>query len=179
MTIAQLVKELESPAYKIVDKKVERIKKNLKVDYVDYLAKIEYCTKILAKSMYAEVNGKEIYKPNTPLRYALTISTYLQAYYNFELSNVFMEDFNLLEKNNLTPLLVKAIGDDVSRFNFVMDGMIADLDYANSLVPYLDTKIESMGVALSALSGVAKAVSENKEENDMEEEVKEVEQKNE
>ena len=175
MTIEQLVKELESSAYKTIEKKIEKIKKYLKVDYVDYLTKISLCKQILNQSMYVETNGVTTYKPDSPLRYALTISMYLQTYYNFELKNTFMEDFNLLEKNNLTPLFIKAIGDDVTRFNFVMDGMISDLDYANSLVPYMDTKIEAMGIALDTLKNIAEARNSIKDEEDKKVTVEETE----
>ena len=151
MTIEQLVKELESPVYKSEEKKIALLKRHLKVDYVDYLAKIDLCRQILFKSMYVEIDGKETYKPDSPLRYALTISAYLQAYYDFELSNVFMKDLNLLEKNNLTELIIRAIGSDIERLNVVMKMMVDDLDYANSLVPYLSTKTEAIGVALDSL----------------------------
>ena len=166
MTIEQLVKELNSPAYKTEDKTIVLLKKYLKVDYIDYLAKIELCKQILFKSMYVEVDGKEVYKPDSPLRYALTISAYLQAYYNFELNSVFMEDLNVLERNNLTGLLIKAIGSDVERLNIVMNMMVDDLDYANSLVPYLDTKTEALGMALDSLTKASEV--KNNEEKDNE-----------
>ena len=164
MTIQELVRELGSPIYKTEDKKITFIKKHLKVDYVDYLAKIELCKQILFKSMYIEIDGKEVYKPDSPLRYALTISAYLQAYYDFKLSKVFMEDFNMLEKNNLTELLIKAIGSDVERLNIVMKMMVDDLDYTNSLVPYLDTKTEAIGTVLDSLVKVSETrINEEKE----------------
>lgn len=157
MTIEQLVKELSSPVYKSEEKKIAFIKKHLKVDYIDYLAKIELCKQILFKSMYVEINGKEVYKPDSPLRYALTISGYLQVYYDFELSNMFMDDLNALEKNGLTELIIKAIGSDVERLNIVMKMIVDDLDYSNSLVPYLDTKTEAIGVALDTLNKISEA----------------------
>lgn len=165
MTIEQLVKELSSSAYKSEEKKISLLKKHLKVEYIDYLAKIDLCRQILFKSMYVEVNGKEVYKPDSPLRYALTISAYLQAYYDFELNKIFMDDFNMLEKNELTGLLIKAIGPDVERLNIVMKMMVDDLDYSNSLVPYLDTKTEAIGMALNTLSKVsdAKEIEKNEE----------------
>ena len=164
MTIQELVSELGSPIYKTEDKKIAFIKKHLKEDYVDYLAKIELCKQILFKSMYVEIDGKDVYKPDSPLRYALTISAYLQAYYDFELSKVFMEDFNMLEKNNLTELLIKAIGSDVERLNIVMKMMVDDLDYTNSLVPYLDTKTEAIGTVLDSLVKVSETrINEEKE----------------
>ena len=114
--------------------------------------------------MYVEIDGKEVYKPDSPLRYALTISAYLQAYYDFELSKVFMEDLNMLEKNNLTELLIKAIGSDVERLNIVMKMMVDDLDYTNSLVPYLDTKTEAIGIVLDSLVKVSETkINEEKE----------------
>lgn len=161
MTIEQLVKELDSPVYKTEEKKIERLKKYLRTDYVEYSAKIALCKQVLDKSMYVEVNGKEVYKPDSPLRYALTISAYLQAYYNFKLSNIFMDDLNLLEKNNMTELIIKAVGSDIERLNIVMKMMVDDLSYENSLVPYIDTKIEAMDIGLSALNNALTSKDKN------------------
>lgn len=163
MTIEQLVKELNMSIYKKDDDKIKFLKKHLKTDYLDYLAKIDLCRQVLFKSMYAEVDGKEIYKPDSPLRYALTISAYLQAYYDFELNNVFMEDLNTLEKNNLTEFIIKAIGSDVERLNVVMKMMVDDLDYTNSLIPFLDTKMEAIGIVLNALNKASETNREEKE----------------
>lgn len=163
MTIEQLVKELSMPIYKKDDDKIRFLKKHLKTDYLDYLAKIELCRQTLFKSMYVEVDGKEVYKPDSPLRYALTISAYLQAYYDFELSNIFMDDLNALEKNGLTEFVIKAIGSDIERLNVVMKMMVDDLDYANSLVPFLDIKTEAIDIALNALSKASEVNREEKE----------------
>lgn len=163
MTIEQLVKELSMPIYKKDDDKIRFLKKHLKTDYLDYLAKIELCRQTLFKSMYIEVDDKEVYKPDSPLRYALTISAYLQAYYDFELSNIFMDDLNALEKNGLTELVIKAIGSDIERLNVVMKMMVDDLDYANSLVPFLDIKTEAIDIALNALSKASEVNREEKE----------------
>ena len=168
MTIEQLIKELSAPIYKDEEKKVERVRKHLKVDYVDYLAKMELCRQILSKSMYAEVNGRVIYKPNSPMRYMLTISALLQAYYDFDLSKVFMEDFNALEKNDMTKLIIKGIGADMERFSGVMTMMVDDLDYANSLVPFLDTKTEAIGMSLDAFKNVAETKNEEEKEESKE-----------
>lgn len=164
MTIEQLVKVLEGSQYQgngAEKKKIEMIRKHLKVEYVEYGAKLDFCKQILLKSMYTIVNGREVFKPNSPLKYALIISTYLQAYFDFEQSNLFMEDFNLLEKNNVTELLIKAIGDDVIRFNTVLNMMTDDLNYENSLVPYIDTKIEAMDISLGALRNALETKDKN------------------
>ena len=164
MTIEQLIKELSSPIYKDEEKKIGYIKKHLKVDYVDYLAKISLCKQILDKSMYTEINHRTVYKPDSPIRYVLTISALLQAYYDFELNSVFMEDFNILEKNDVTKLIIKSIGTDIERFNGVMAMMVDDLDYANSLVPFLDTKTEAIGMSLDAFKNVAETKNEEEKE---------------
>lgn len=164
MTIEQLVKVLEGSQYRGDNgekKKIEMLKKHLKVEYVEYEAKLDICKQILLKSSYKTVNGRELYRPNTPLRYMLTISSYLQTYYDFDQSNMFMHDFNLLEKHELTELIVKAIGDDVKRFNTVLNMMTDDLNYENSLIPYMDTKIEAMDISLGALRNALETKDKN------------------
>ena len=153
MTIEQLVEELKTPRLiNAKDKKIEILKKHLKTDYMSYEAKLDLCKNILLKSSFVEVNGKDVYKPNSPLKYELTILCYLQAYYDFELNNQFLDDFNLLEKNMITELLIEAIGYDANRFVTVLGMMEDDLAYDNSLVPYLSTKLDAIDIVLSAMN---------------------------
>lgn len=168
MTIEQLVEELKNPKYRDDEKKVELLKKHLKTDYVVYEAKLDLCKNILLKSMYVVIDGKEVYKPNSPLKYELTILCYLQTYFDFELDNQFINDFNILEKNGLTELFIKTIGDDVTRFVTVLYMMEDDLAYNNSLIPYLENKMESIDIALTAMRSAieAKDKDNNEEKNE-------------
>ena len=145
MTIEQLVEELDSPVYKNEDKKIERLKKFLKTDYLNYEMKIHTCEQILRASRYKEVKGKRVYSPNGVLEYELKIISILDVYFkDIELrsGDNRLVDFNLLEKNNISELLLKAVGEDITRFNAVYNMMASDMAYKESLVPWIDTKWE-------------------------------------
>lgn len=151
MTIEQLVKELNSPAYKTEDKKIMLLRKYLKTDYLDYELKISICERILKASRYKEVMGRNVYSPNGVLEYELKIIAILQSYFKdikMRDDEDRLADFNLLEKNNISELLIKTVGEDITRFNAVYNMMASDMAYKESLLPWIDTKWEVMRTVL-------------------------------
>ena len=162
MTIQELVDELKGSKYTSDDKKIEYLKKHLKTDYIVYEEKTRLCKQILLTAMFVKVDDKNIYKPNTPLKYETTIFCYLQTYFEFDLNEEFLKDFNILEQNKITELLLRAVGDDVNRFNTVLSMMEDDLVYDNSLVPYLETKVEAMDIMLNSLKNTLETINTSK-----------------
>lgn len=149
MTIEQLIKELTSPIYKSEKNKIDRLKRYLKTDYVDYEMKISICERILKASRYIKIGEKNVYKPNGPLEYELKVIALIQTYYkDIELRDgeSRLVDFNLLEKNDLTKLVIAAIGDDIERFDAVYGLIANDMEYSESFIPWLDTKLTTLGI---------------------------------
>lgn len=169
MTIEQLVKELDSPVYKTEEKKIERLKKYLRTDYVEYNTKMSVSKQILEQSRYTEVNGKKIYCPNGALEYQIKVIALVQLYFKDIVLRDGVDrtvDFNLLEKNNITALLIKAIGDDFSRFEIIYSMTAKDLSYKESFVSWIDSKWDTLSVVFGRMLPLFESLeSEEKEIN--------------
>lgn len=151
MDIKELVTTLNGTQYKNDPndkKKIELIRKHLKTEYVSYNAKIDICSNILKASRYHNVNDKQVYSPNGPLEYELKIISIIQVYYDFELKDGLerIEDFDLLEKYNISSLLIEGIKNEYIKLNAIYNMMAEDISYKESLIPYIDSRISSLGV---------------------------------
>lgn len=154
MTIEQLVEELKNPKYRDDEKKVELLKKHLKTDYLPYEMKINSCRKILETARYKTVNGKKIYSPNGTTEYYIKIVSIIQLYYDIEMRDGEdrNEDFNLLEKNDITELLIKAIpSKEIERLATVHNILAEDMVYEASIVPFLENKFEAIDIVFDRM----------------------------
>lgn len=153
MTIEQLVKELSSLAYKSEEKKIERLKKLLKTDYIEYHTKMSVSKQIIEQSRYIKVNDKMVYSPNGCIEYQIKIIALIQLYYDIQLRDGEdrVIDFNLIEKNNLSKLLIDAIGEDIVRFNAVYGMTSEDVSYKESFVPFISSKFDSVKTLIDGL----------------------------
>lgn len=152
MTIEQLVKELSMPIYKKDDDKIRFLKKHLKTDYLDYELKMTISKGILDQCRYTDVVGRKVYSPNGPVEYECKIIALIQSYYkDIELRDGEdrLVDFNLLEKHDISKYMIAAIGEDIKRFDAVYGMIREDIEYKESFVPWLDTKIQMMGMIIN------------------------------
>ena len=151
MTIEQLVEELKNPKYRDEEKKIEKVKSYLRTDYVEYHTKMAVSKQILEQSRYVDIGDKKVYSPNGALEYEIKVIAMIQIYYkDIELRDGEDRavDFNLLEKNNLTGILLAAIGEDVTRFNAVYNMTADDLAYKESFVPWIDAKFDAFKIII-------------------------------
>ena len=62
------------------DKKVEFMKKHITTKYLPYENKVSLCKEILDRSMWIEVNDKQVFNLNSPVQYMLLIQALIQTY---------------------------------------------------------------------------------------------------
>ena len=166
MTIQELVDELKGSKYTSDDKKIEYLKKHLKVTYLPYLQKVSACNLVLNSCRYIEVMGRKIYTPNGANEYVMKIYSILKMYYDFDIDTE--ENYEILDKleeNNLTELILKAVGKDLMRYDAVYNIVSEDISYNASLVPYLETKLDAISIVFNELTPVLDEVKKRIEQD--------------
>lgn len=153
------------------EKKAEFIKKHITTKYLPYENKVSLCQEILDRSMWIEVNGKEVFNINTPAQYMLLIEALIQTYMDIDMpedGKKRLEIFNIFEENSITPYLIEALGGEYSALNTVLKMMIDDVIFNNTnLTAYIDQKIDAMNLSMDAMMDGLSAIMENqsKDEN--------------
>lgn len=146
------------------------IDKHITKHYLPYEDKIVQAKNIIDHSSYQEINGETIFKSNAPMRYMLYIISIIELYTDLEWDlnekgepNK-LSGFNLLEEHNLTEIILNSIGVDIKRFETILNMVLDDaFDENRSLIPFLETKIKSMGLWLNILENALEKLDVNPE----------------
>ena len=155
MLISEFVKK-----YNQTKQKNAIIEKQIKTHYMPYQMKILFAQNIVKHSMHKEINGKDTFVFNTPVRYVLFVRAVIDHYTTLEWDKRsdgneldIANGFNLLEENGLVEVLIAAIGDDVTKFTTVLNMVVDDeTDLHRSLIPFIETKIDVFSMAYNTLS---------------------------
>ena len=166
MTIQELVDELKGSKYTSDEKKIEYLKKHLKTTYLPYLQKISACSSVLNTIRYTEVQGRKMYTPSGANEYVMKIYSILRMYYDFNIeAEENYEILDKLEENDLTELVLKAVGKDLMRYDAVYNIISEDMSYNASLVPYLENKMDAISMTLNAMVPVLEAAKKRVEQD--------------
>ena len=139
--------------------KVKFLKKHIRREYVPYKEKVEGSERVIQSSMYKEINGVRKFAYNTPARYLLFIITIVTAYLDVEVDTENMlDEMDIIEENHVGDLLLAAL-PDVKVYQTVLNMAVDDVvSTENSLVVFLDNKIDALGLSLDAISSGFKEV---------------------
>ena len=173
MNINQFIEE-----YKASANKEKYAEKHITKHYLPFEVKTGLAQKIIDSSMYVELGGKRIFRPNTPSKRFCTTLAIMQNYTDIEMGDPSNKDvplgqqnlnsFNLLEESGATVAIMKAIGVDVMQFDNIIDMTLQDtLDMERSLVPFLETKVEAMSMAMEVIGQTLKEAQAQAEEKDV------------
>lgn len=161
MRVKDFVYNLEKKKEDDVAKFVE---KHLKTHYISYSRKMSEAELIVKHSSTVEVNGKEVFRVSSPMRWMLFVLAVLRNYTTLELNaENLVEDFDALDKSGAIETLFAVIGKDIDTFNTVLT-MTYD-DYAaneRDLVSFVEHKIDAMmtvfdGIDTDALQAAIEA----------------------
>lgn len=148
MLISEFVKD-----YQTSKQQNAYVKKQIKTNYVPYLSKIEISKNIVKSSMYKDVNGKDTFVINSPLRYNLFVQSVIDLYTNLEWdkrddgTRDIVRDFDLLEEHGLVEAVFNTIGNDIQKFTTVLNMVVDDeMDLNRSMVAFLETKYEALSM---------------------------------
>lgn len=139
------VKEFVNGFTKATDKE-KYVKKHIVRTYVNYEDKVAHAKKIVDDTLHIDGlrDGEKIFSYQTPNRYLLFIITLFRNYTDVEFEDNVLDDFNLIEENNLSAYVAKQIGDDYQRFQTVIDMVYDDMvRNERDIVAYIDRKLET------------------------------------
>lgn len=150
---------------KTLDKDKEKfLAKHIKSHYLSYAMKIAEAEQIIQHTCYVDVNGSQRFRNNTPLRYVVFVQAVLRNYTDLEFSENVLEDFDKLEENYIVEAVFAAIGDDVDRFQTVLNMMLDDVQMnERALVPFVEGKLDALSIIMAQL-GEAYEASQAAEE---------------
>lgn len=137
------------------EKKVEFMKKHITTKYLPYENKISLCKEIIDRSMWIEVNGKQVFTMNTPIQYMLVTQALIQAYTDIDMPEDGKENlniFNKFEENGITSYMCQALESEYTSFNTVFKMMVDDAIFNNTNLPaFIDQKMETLGLSMDAM----------------------------
>ena len=139
------------------------VKKHVVNTYIPYEKKVSICKSIVNIAMYVTIGDKKVYKKDTPTANLLVMRTLVDEYTDLQWDNIqnILPEFNLLEENDVLFEIEKIVQKDCHRLTNIMDIVINDVeDEERSLVPYLDTKITSIGEFLKVLQGATEQIDD-------------------
>ena len=151
--------------YKLAKDKEKYIEPHITVKYVPFATKLAHVRRIIDFSMYKEVNGRKVFWTNTLLQYELTMQTIIQLYTDIDLTDgskdegKWLDGFDKLEEAQAMNDIAKAIGADYQGFSTMLKMGVEDEVFNNSLVNWLDTKAEAMGLTLDTIEGGIKELA--------------------
>lgn len=138
------------------ENKTEFVKKHLTTKYLPYENKVSLCQEILNRSMWIEVNGKQVLNMNSTALYMLLIQALIQTYTDIEMPDdgkIRLEIFNQFEQYNITPHLIEALEDEYVSLNTVLKMSSDDLIFNNTnLTTYIDQKLEAINISMDAFT---------------------------
>lgn len=131
--------------YKKANDKEKFVLKHIVENYIPYEEKITICKNIIDKSNYKEINGVNIYSPNTPMRYMLFVVTILKRYTDIDIEENILDVFNQLSQNNVIDIILAYIPkQEYDSMEMVLNMCKNDfIDRDRSLVGYFDAKFQA------------------------------------
>ena len=151
--------------YKLAKDKEKYIEPHITAKYVPFATKLAHVRRIIDFSMYKEVNGRKVFWTNTLLQYELTMQTIIQLYTDIDLTDgskdegKWLDGFDKLEEAQAMNDIAKAIRADYQGFSTMLKMGVEDEVFNNSLVNWLDTKAEAMGLTLDTIEGALKELA--------------------
>lgn len=144
MDIGKFIEE-----YDQAQSKDRLIKKHVLSDYISFEVKLSESKKIIEYSCYEDVDGRRVFRLNSPVRYMLFMMAVIRSYTDleFDLTNTMIQ-FDLLDQRGIFEQLIQIIGGDVDKFQTVLNMTMDDL-MANerSMV----AKIADLGEAINVI----------------------------
>lgn len=162
--------------YKTSKDKEGFIKKHLKKEYIPYAEKLSEALNIAKASTHIEIEGKNLYKKDTPMMRFLSMNKLISMYTDitFDDSNV-VEMYDALSKEGLMPLLLSSIPEtEVSEFMSLVDMCVNDI-YENEreLSTIIENKLEAINLVVSQIfSTFEEALSQTEVKEALEDKIK-------
>lgn len=142
--------------YEVAKDKESYMSEHIKTHYIDFEEKVAIGN-VIAKT-FSRPNGDFI--RNAPAVYMNYIFTLVKEYTDIEVEkSSILFVFNAIEKDNITPVLMSAIGADASRMETVIKMVINDaIDNHNDLVNFMSLKSDNVNIILDKFKDALSAL---------------------
>jgi len=143
--------------YNVSTDKNKFIKKHIVRTYLPYQDKISEAKEIIKRSCYIEIDGKQVFKQNSPAFFMLFMLRVIANYTDIECENDGLIVFNAFSEIGLLETIISAIPQkEYETFNTVLH-MCKDDEMENyrSLAGFFDTKVDALGLSFNALAEAA------------------------
>lgn len=110
---------------------IDYIKAHIIKEYVSYVDKCNYATRIIRATSYMNINDdSKVFRQDSTSRYVLHCLALIDLYTDIEIdySNNIIQDFDMLEQRGLIAQIIAQISDvEVNRFDMIMSMKYEDL----------------------------------------------------
>lgn len=151
MLISEFVKK-----YKEETEKEKLLASIVTRKYISYNTKVDESRKIIKITSYKDINGKETFILNSPMRYIFFVVSIIEQYTNLEFDKIagseindVSRDIDLFEEYNITKKLFHYIGEDIDAFTTILNLVLSDeMENYRSIVPVLESKMEALNLVM-------------------------------
>lgn len=171
ITVDELKKKVEAARK---TKKDYPFAKHIIREYLSHAEKLALVKGVVNASSYVEVNGKKIYKRDTPLRMFLFSMRLITLYTDIEIniSKIDDEYDKLVSSGAMNGLLSSIPSEEINILQGMLDLVQDDLETnTRDFISFLESKIELVGIAFNTLLDVLdrpdikQIISDMKEKN--------------
>ena len=136
-------------SYKTAKDTGEFIQKHIKKQYLPYGTKLALAQSIAKNCTHIEINGKSIYKKDTPSQYFTVIMQLVSQYTDITFdNNTVVKAYDALSEVGALNSILSAIPEsEVTEFRTLVDMCVSDIyDNERDLTSFLETKIDAAGM---------------------------------
>ena len=170
--------------YKTAKDKETYVKKHIIKQYLPYRIKLSIAHQIAENSTHIEINGKKVYKKDTPSQYFTTIMQLIAQYTDIEFDvKILDQTYDALMECGALQIILSVIPDsEVSEFRTLVEMYMSDI-YENErdLTSFIERKLEAINLStdqmLSSLKDMLGQIQE-KEDNENNENYENIKKEN-
>lgn len=156
--------------YKLNKDKDDFIKKHITKQYVPYATKLTLAQSIAKTCTHVTIDGKEVYKKNTPSQYFATVMQLITQYTDIQYDiSIINQVYDALVESGAMQVLLSSIPEsEVTEFRTLIDMCVSDI-YENErdVTSFLETKIEAINLTVNQmLSSLNETISAFKPESE-------------
>lgn len=153
MTVAEFIKEYETG----IKKTNYKLEKHVILKYLPHTKKVALVKGVIDASSYVEVDGKKMYRRNTPTKIFLFSMRLISEYTDIEINNAdVVNEYDALVSSGAMDSLLSCIDEkELNILKGLLDFVQDDLETnTRSLVSFLETKFDSANIAFNTILGV-------------------------
>ena len=140
--------------YKLNKDKESFVKKHITKQYIPYATKLALAQSIAKTCTHVSINGKDIYKKDTPAQYFATVMHLITQYTDIQYdATIVPQVYDALMESGAMQVLLSSIPEsEVTEFRTLIDMCVSDI-YENEreLSSFLETKFDAISLTIEQI----------------------------